>query len=93
MGILELLVPFYPISTAWVVFSSDLKMDPLNLYPTFRLHSVRNAVQPFQIPAQGPGSVHRQLLCIKSWSTNTFKPKNCNYLKIGHNFFLVLPTF
>ena len=34
MGILEFLVPFYPINTAWVVFSSDLKMDPLNLYTT-----------------------------------------------------------
>ena len=30
----EVLVPFYPINTAWVVFPSDLKMDPLNLYPT-----------------------------------------------------------
>ena len=26
-------VPFYPINTARVVFSSDLKIDPLNLYP------------------------------------------------------------
>ena len=34
MGVLEFLVPFYPINTAWVVFSSDLKMDPLNSYPT-----------------------------------------------------------
>ena len=34
MGVLEFLFPFYPINTAWVVFSSDLKMDPLNLYPT-----------------------------------------------------------
>ena len=34
MGVLEFLVPFYPINTAWMVFSSDLKMDPLNLYPT-----------------------------------------------------------
>ena len=34
MGVLEFLVPFYPINTAWVVFSSDLKMDPLNLYTT-----------------------------------------------------------
>ena len=41
MGVLELLAPFYPINTAWMVFSSDLKMDPLNLYPTVRdfLHS------------------------------------------------------
>ena len=37
MGILELLVPFYPINTFRVVFSSDLKMDPLNLYPSFIL--------------------------------------------------------
>ena len=35
MGVLEFLVPFYPINTARVVFSSDLKMDPLNLYPTY----------------------------------------------------------
>ena len=34
MGVLEFLVPFYPINTALVVFSSDLKMDPLNLYHT-----------------------------------------------------------
>ena len=34
MGVLEFLVPFYPINTARVVFSSDSKMDPLNLYPT-----------------------------------------------------------
>ena len=34
MGVLEFLVPFYPINTAWVFFSSDLMMDPLNLYPT-----------------------------------------------------------
>ena len=33
MGVLEFLVPFYLINTALVVFSSDLKMDPLNLYP------------------------------------------------------------
>ena len=33
MDVLEFLVPFYPINTAWVFFSSDLKMDPLNLYP------------------------------------------------------------
>ena len=33
MGVLEFLVPFYPISTAKVVFSSDLEIDPLNLYP------------------------------------------------------------
>ena len=33
MGILEFLVHLYPINTAWVVFSSDLKMDPVNLYP------------------------------------------------------------
>ena len=32
MGVLEFLVPFYPINTAWVVFSSDLKMDLLNVY-------------------------------------------------------------
>ena len=31
MGVLEFLVTFYPINTAWVVFSSDLKMDPLNI--------------------------------------------------------------
>ena len=30
----RVLVHFYLINTAWVVFSSDLKMDPLNLYPT-----------------------------------------------------------
>ena len=36
MGVLEFLVTFYPINTALVVFSSDLKMDPLNLYPTYR---------------------------------------------------------
>ena len=36
MGVLEFLVPFYPINTALVIFSSDLKMDPLNLYPTLR---------------------------------------------------------
>ena len=34
MGVLEFLVPFYPINTALVFFSSDLKMNPLNLYPT-----------------------------------------------------------
>ena len=34
MGVLEFLVPFYPINTARVVFSLDLKIDPLNLYPT-----------------------------------------------------------
>ena len=34
MGVFEFLVPFYPINTAWVFSSSDLKMDPLNLYPT-----------------------------------------------------------
>ena len=39
MGVLEFLVPFYPINTARVVFSSDLKMDPLNLYPTRKLKS------------------------------------------------------
>ena len=32
MGVLEFLVPFYPINTARMVFSSDSKMDPLNLY-------------------------------------------------------------
>ena len=32
MGVLEFLVPFYPINSAWVFYSSDLKMDPLNLY-------------------------------------------------------------
>ena len=36
MGVLEFLVPFYPINTARVVFSSDSKMDPLNLYPITR---------------------------------------------------------
>ena len=35
MGVLEFLVPFYQINTARVVFSSDLKMDPLNLYPIY----------------------------------------------------------
>ena len=33
MGVLEFLVPFYPINTTWMVFSLDLKMDPVNLYP------------------------------------------------------------
>ena len=41
MGVLEFLVSFYPINNAWVVFSSDLKMDPLNLYPTYRLNGLR----------------------------------------------------
>ena len=38
MGVLEFLVPFYPINTARVVSSSDLKMDPLNLYPNYNQH-------------------------------------------------------
>ena len=42
MGVLEFLVPFYPINTARVVFSSDLKMDPLNLYPSVVSPSVEN---------------------------------------------------
>ena len=45
MGVLEFLVPFYPINTAWVVFSSDLKMDPLNLYP---IHRIGGAGYPTQ---------------------------------------------
>ena len=35
MGDLEFFGPFYPINTARVVFSSDSKMDLLNLYPQF----------------------------------------------------------
>ena len=34
MSVLEFIVLFYSINTAWVVFSSDLTMDPLNLYLT-----------------------------------------------------------
>ena len=45
MGVLEFLVPFYPINTARVVFSSDLKMDPLNLYPN--RGGLVNDVRPF----------------------------------------------
>ena len=41
MGVLEFLVPFYPINNARVVFSSDSKMDPLKLYPTQNEKSLR----------------------------------------------------
>ena len=37
MGVSDILVPFYPIKTAMVIFSSDLKTDPLNLYPRLGL--------------------------------------------------------
>ena len=43
MGVLEFLVPFYPINTAWVVFSSYLKMDPLNLYPSRTVEIIKYA--------------------------------------------------
>ena len=34
-GCFRVFCPFFPrINTAWLVLSSDLKMDPLNLYPT-----------------------------------------------------------
>ena len=33
MGVSKFLVPFYPINIAWVVFSSDLNMDPQNVFP------------------------------------------------------------
>ena len=42
MGYLEFLVHFYPINTARVVFSSDLNMDPLNLYPNNNNESVKH---------------------------------------------------
>ena len=45
MGVLEFLVPFYPINTARVVFCSDLKMDPLNLYPTYRSSSTGSVLE------------------------------------------------
>ena len=38
MGVLEFLVPFYPMNTARVVFSLDLKLDPLNWYPNKRCY-------------------------------------------------------
>ena len=47
MGVLEFLVPLYQINTAWVVFSSDLKMDPLNLYPTMEKLDVSTHGQPY----------------------------------------------
>ena len=40
MGVLEFLVPFNPRNTARLFFSSDLKIDPLNLYPKFGSESV-----------------------------------------------------
>ena len=36
MHVLEVLVPLYPINTARVVFSSDSKINTLNLYPRLR---------------------------------------------------------
>ena len=40
MGVLEFLVPFYPINTARVFFSSsDLKMNLLNLYPNIGIQA------------------------------------------------------
>ena len=40
MSVLKFLVPFHPINTARVVFSSDLKSDPLNLYPTIAMEDI-----------------------------------------------------
>ena len=38
MGYLEFLIHIYPINTARVDFSSDLNMDPLNVYPNIILN-------------------------------------------------------
>ena len=39
-GCFRVLLPFYPINTARLFFSSNLKIDPLNLYPKFGSESV-----------------------------------------------------
>ena len=44
MSILELLVPFHPINPTRVVFSSDLEMDPLNLYPIYKRKVAAQAI-------------------------------------------------
>ena len=74
MGVLEFLVPFYPINTAWVVFSSYLKMDPLNIYPILVADLI--CERPLRSRTARPNKYNSvvELQCVRAPAQTHFSP-------------------